>query len=63
MSLAAAKNKGPECTAMQLYQLTRARDAGKAEKKQYLIIYDRFIGERNNAAPQTPSGGGIPRML
>lgn len=63
MSLAAAKNKGPECTAMQLYQLTHAGDAEKAEEKRYLMIYNQFIGGRNNAAPQTPSGGGIPRML
>lgn len=48
---------------MQLDQLTRAGDAEKAEEKQYLLIHKRIIAERSNAAPQTPSGGGIPRML
>ncbi|TWW82144.1 Unconventional myosin-Id [Takifugu flavidus] len=37
MSLAAAKNKGPECTAMQLYQLTHAGDAEKAEEKRLFV--------------------------
>lgn len=61
MLSAAAQNKVPERTTIQLYQPTRAGEAEKAEEKQYLMIYNHFIGETMNAAP--PNGGEIPRML